>query len=247
MTKQSEGGHHDWISLFGIEYVAKHRHRAKENDIHFWPEEITRIDICRDSLRWPSANELFRSLGQLGDYGCKKAIPKKPQDIRTSTQLSDENFQPVCAYMYMLSGMSSAYDGTMGEFLKLRLGPGVHGFKPATLGNDMLLLPVPKTQKGTVVTIAEGETLDDTNIGPIASEPHRMTRAERRELDYKQPVTLTKYPQTYRPAVVHLDAIGVTRWKLASDFIKKQSFRIGPRRHPQNDIGTEYVVDEVSN
>jgi hypothetical protein len=107
----------------------------------------------------------------------------KPQDIHTSTHFSDEEFRPVCAYMYMVSSISRAFDGSKREFSKLKYEKAVttsftvsQTLHPDLNSDSFVLLPPQEESASSAITIEENETLDEANVGPVTSKAHPMTR-----------------------------------------------------------------------
>jgi hypothetical protein len=150
--------------------------------------------------------------------------------------------------MYMVSLISRAFDGTKREFSKLKYEKAVttsftvsHTFH---LDLDSGSFVPQEESASSAITIEENETLEGTNIGPRSAEIHPMTRAERKEINYKKTSTLKNLPQTYRPAVIHLDEIGRTRWQLASSFMRAQS---KPGVTFINPVDKEFFVNEAPN
>lgn len=151
----------------------------------------------------------------------------KPQDIHTPTHISDEAIRPTCAAMYMGSSLSKSFKGHSCEFsnLELRTGPYSEEIMRENNGSDLppgelVLLPPLEPPPGTVVTVKENETFENTNLGPELSSLHRITREEQKEVGYEHLSTLQDLLLAYRPAAVHLDECGVTRWQLASSFLR---------------------------
>ncbi|KAF8856437.1 hypothetical protein BDZ45DRAFT_745482 [Acephala macrosclerotiorum] len=162
----------------------------------------------------------------------------KPQDIHTPTHISDETIRPTCADMYMGSSMSRSSRGYLREFYGLEWRTTPHSEEIVRESNgsnlppgQLVLLPPLEAPAGTVITVRENETLKDTALGPILSIKHRITKEEQKEVGYQYASRVQDLPYAYRPAAVHLDECGITRWQLAASFI-----RVDPPKFNRRDL-----------
>jgi hypothetical protein len=192
----------------------------------------------------------FLEINTLGHVVCALTMYlfwlKKPQDVRTTSRMSDEDIQPLCAYMYMESSLSRAYDGNKREFSRLRhldrslpQSPRKEPMEPVH-SEISAVLQAPLPPESSICTLHGGDLLVETGIGPRTGLTRRTRRGRADVIVYQRPA-------------VHLGTIDVLRWKLAWQFIenrkllKQYQLRELLHRFVASELGVDLVVAEVPN
>jgi len=116
----------------------------------------------------------FLEINTLGHVICALVMYtfwlKKPQDVRTPTRLPEASLQRACAYMYMTSSVSKAYEGTSREFSRLHL------YDSSELESNLSVLP---TAQEIVLQSSDGSAAADLdNSVQALAVPTRTVKAE---------------------------------------------------------------------
>ncbi|KAK2786288.1 hypothetical protein FQN52_007879 [Onygenales sp. PD_12] len=191
---------------------------------------------------------------------------QKPQDVQVPTTFWSDDIGPICAYMYMRSGMSREWSGRKGEWAYLHLyddGDLERGNMNETIqkvkkekrierenstGHDIAL---PSRDKGgnvppnTTVTIREHQVLRRTNLGPKPSRAYPPSVGETARLTGELTIR-DRARNVYRPRVVHLDAISVNRWELASTY-RRRCLATSSIYYPRRKLAVKTVSELVEN
>ncbi|KAK2806716.1 hypothetical protein FQN50_005710 [Emmonsiellopsis sp. PD_5] len=194
---------------------------------------------------------------------------QKPQDVQVPTSFWSDDIGPLCAYMYMRSGMSREWSGRKDEWSYLHLYDDSDLEKGNTqetvqkvkkekwierensTGRDIPLPSDGNIPPHTTVTIREHQVLRRTNLGPKPSRAYQPSEYELARLRVTSPTRVrAKGTQRvmkqnyYHPRVVHLDAKSVNRWELASKY-RRRCLDTYSIYYPRGKLAVETVSELV--
>ncbi|KAH7357307.1 hypothetical protein BKA65DRAFT_534990 [Rhexocercosporidium sp. MPI-PUGE-AT-0058] len=149
---------------------------------------------------------------------------------------------PTCSW----KALSEAWDGSSREASMLDIQPRQAGLADHQAIPNKAGIVFVTDHPGLPVTIKSGQKLAGTGIGPKPMGPRRVKKA------FLPGGRLQRVTVVEQHSEIQLDAIGVRRWRLHTEFTKSwDSYLLASQNMIQgfraSDLGLELVVDEVPN